>query len=127
MNILRYILSSSVCLLIAYCVFRLVFRHDNMFRHQRLFLDATLILSLLLPATRFRIELPNQEVKTVTIMADQTTGYIVTDIPGAENPVKTIDYSALLLYIYMTVMSLLLLNATFQVLRIAYIIWSSKQ
>jgi beta-lactamase regulating signal transducer with metallopeptidase domain len=127
MNILRYILSSSACLLIAYCVYRLVFRHDNMFRHQRLFLVATLILSLLLPATRFRIELQKQEVNTFTLRADQNAGYELTEITRAENPVKTINYAALLLYMYLTVMSLLLLNTVYQVLRIAFVIRSSRK
>lgn len=54
-----YLIISSVCLIFSYGVFILVFKGKSGFGHQRFFLLTSLILSVLLPLTGIRLELPS--------------------------------------------------------------------
>ena len=56
MNLIQYLILSTACLSFSYIAFRLSFEKETRFRQQRLFLVASLTISLLLPLTGFRID-----------------------------------------------------------------------
>jgi len=55
MNILLYIFISSVCLSIFFTVYKLMFRNESNFSQLRLYLLASIIISLILPSTSISI------------------------------------------------------------------------
>lgn len=58
MDFIRYILTATACLSIAYCGFLLFINNRTGFHQQRMFLAASLIISLVLPATGISLKLP---------------------------------------------------------------------
>lgn len=58
MDFIRYILTATACLSIAYCGFLLFINNRTGFHQQRMFLAASLIISLVLPATGISLHLP---------------------------------------------------------------------
>ena len=63
MQVLQYILFSSVCLSILYLAFRLIYRNEANFRQMRVFLMGSVLLSLLLPLSNYKIEIWNKPPK----------------------------------------------------------------
>ena len=57
-ELIRYLLTATVCLTVAYCGFRLFINNRTGFHQQRLFLIFSLVISLLLPAAGFTFHLP---------------------------------------------------------------------
>lgn len=58
MDFIRFILTATACLSIAYCGFLLFINNRTGFHQQRMFLAASLIISLVLPATGISLKLP---------------------------------------------------------------------
>ena len=56
MELIKYLLLSALCLGISCLAFRLIFVNETQFRQQRLFLIASLVLSLSLPLTGIRVD-----------------------------------------------------------------------
>lgn len=52
-----YLIISTLCLSFSYCIFKIVFKDESRFGQQRIFLLASLILSVLLPASGIRFEI----------------------------------------------------------------------
>lgn len=53
-----YLIISTVCLSFSYGIFKITFRDESKFGHQRIFLLASLVFSVLLPASGIRFEIP---------------------------------------------------------------------
>ena len=67
MQMLQYILFSSVCLSILYIAFRLIYRNEANFRQMRIFLMSSVLLSLLLPLSHLKLNSGIHSIHTVSI------------------------------------------------------------
>jgi hypothetical protein len=59
MDPIQYILAAGICLAISYMAFRILFKNGTDFSRQRLFIILSVVLSLVLPLSRFNLALPN--------------------------------------------------------------------
>lgn len=89
MDFIRYILTATACLSIAYCGFRLLINNRTGFQQQRIFLVVSLLLSIIIPAAGIPFHLPS-----ITGSRDPLTGvFVVTagmdsDAPAAAEPIR---------------------------------------
>jgi len=129
MDYIRYILTATACLSIAYCGFRLFINNRTGFQQQRIFLISSLVISLLIPATGFALHLPG-----LTGNADAITGGII--VPGniAGGAAEVMDPSMSLLtdpftyiLIYASVSALLLLIFLANLIRILRLYFRSEK
>ncbi|MFZ2338095.1 MAG: M56 family metallopeptidase [Bacteroidales bacterium] len=80
MEIIKYLLASTVLISISYLVFRLAYRNATRFRQQRFFLIAVLVLSLILPLTGIKIQTgqrQEKEIMTTGKTGANDSGYII--------------------------------------------------
>ena len=120
MYLLKYLLLSAICLGVSYIAFRLFLGNGTQFRHQRLFLVASLILSLLLPLTGLRIDykdISGNETETFMLVQPLPTG------PGqesftAEGPVGLRITPGFFLKLYLIITLIFMVYTAFQFTRI---------
>jgi len=80
MEIIKYLLASTILISISYLVFRLAYRNGTRFRQQRFFLIAVLVLSLILPLTGIKIQTeqrPEKEIFTTGETGANNSGYLI--------------------------------------------------
>lgn len=77
MVFLKYILLSSIFLGICFLVYKILYRSDNNFRHLRLFLLASIVLSLICPLSNFQVNIEFPAARDLTENAGslETTEY----------------------------------------------------
>ncbi|HEX2396354.1 MAG TPA: M56 family metallopeptidase [Bacteroidales bacterium] len=117
MNYIQYILIVSVCLGLFYTAYAVIFRKNMNFRHARIYLIASIILSLLIPLTRYKIETgikwPAQNNETVLVIANTTTesgAPIITRTNGLWEKIKNSDPITLIIWTYLFVTILFILR-----------------
>src|SRR5512147_1700524 len=84
METLRFILIASVCLSIFYMAYRFLFRQNINFQHARIYLVASMILSLIIPLSGFSINTPwfqKQQAEQVVLTVTNT----MNAIPAVES------------------------------------------
>jgi hypothetical protein len=118
MQVLQYILFSSVCLSILYIAFRLIYLKESNFRHMRIFLMVSVVLSLLLPISKYKIELWHKQQNTVSIHQYVNQDNSISTVP--ENTSMNIDWTGIAKDIYYVVTFIFLLKIILQLIVLAF-------
>ena len=84
MNTLYYMLAAGLCLASTWLASALLLRKGTDFRIQRLFIIVAVVLSLVLPLSRFSIELPHRSTATYELS-------ITTVLASSENEAEGIS------------------------------------
>jgi beta-lactamase regulating signal transducer with metallopeptidase domain len=115
MDFANYILVSAACLGISYILFRLFMRNEILLLQQRIFLMASIILSLTLPLTRIAFRFPARPA-TASLPGDlaDASAY-VPQVPFITNHFNPVIY---LYYMYVTVTAILALLIIVQLFRV---------
>jgi hypothetical protein len=121
MQLIKYILFSSVCLSILYLAYRLIYRNEANFRQMRIFLMGSVLLSLLLPLSNYKIEIWNKPQNAVIIPQFINPTHAAGTVP--ENNSLPIDWSGIALDVYLLVSAVLFIRIILQliILSINYI------
>jgi beta-lactamase regulating signal transducer with metallopeptidase domain len=118
MQILQYILFSTVCLSILYIAFRLIYRNDVNFSQMRIFLMGSVLLSLLLPMSNYKIEVWNKPHNTVSIHQIINQANAVSPVP--ENNSLNIDWTGIAIDIYLLITAVFLIRLILQLIILAF-------
>lgn len=118
MQILQYILFSSVCLSILYLAYRLIYRNEANFRQMRVFLMGSVMLSLLLPLSHYKIEVWNKPHNTVNIHQYINPASAVSPVP--ENTSLNIDWTGIAIDIYLLITVIFLIRLLLQLSILAF-------
>ena len=118
MHIIQYILFSSVCLSILYITFRLIYRNESNFRQMRIYLMGSVILSLLLPLSNYKIEVWNKPHNTINLYRYINPTDAVSPVP--ENTSLNIDWSGIAIDIYFLITVIFLLKILLQLIVLAF-------
>ena len=108
MDLIHYILISTVCLSISFIAYRLFLRKDYHFNYLRVFLTASLLLSLFLPLLSIRIDFSELFRQAAT----GYNGYVIVQPVGdtATSPVAEkgflITHLSLLIRTYLVIVLL---------------------
>jgi len=102
MQLIRYIILSSVFLSLFYLIYLLIFRKENHFRTSRLYLMGSVILSLALPFNQARLELPGP-VNQLPVPQLITTGSMTAEALSIEPANPSIDWSVIAVGLYGTI------------------------
>jgi hypothetical protein len=118
MQVIQYILFSSVCLSILYIAFRLMYRNDSNFRQMRVFLMGSVLLSLLLPLSHYKIEMwhPQQNAVSIHQFINQANKVIAT--PGTSS--MNIDWSGIASDIYLLITAIFLIRILLQLIILTF-------
>ena len=109
MNLVQYILTVSLCTGIFYTAYRLLFRKSMNFYHARLYLMLSVLLSLMIPLTDYRIDTnlswPQKNKTTYEITA--STENILTAMPettpGLLGLIKQADLATIAWWLYIVI------------------------
>ncbi len=118
MQIIQYILFSSVCLSILYLAFRLIYRNEANFGQMRIFLMGSVLLSLLLPMSNYKIEVWNKPQNTVSIHQIINQANAVS--PVAENTSLNINWTGIAIDIYLLFSAVFLIRILLQLIILAF-------
>jgi|GEM_PF-991245 len=122
MNLLQYILISALCLSLFYAAFRLIFKKETNFRQMRFFLLGSVLLSLLIPLNRSKINpgitFPRKTHEAASAMKSPTelsemnlTGQLAGRIRDPESPrEKEFNWQRALTSLYFIVTAALLIR-----------------
>ena len=106
MEIIKYLLASTILISISYLVFRLAYRNGTRFRQQRFFLIAVLVLSLILPLTGIKIQTgqrPEKEIITTGDTGANDSGYLINILSSeGQGDFSRATDTALKLYLIIT-------------------------
>jgi beta-lactamase regulating signal transducer with metallopeptidase domain len=125
MKILLYILVSSVCLSILYIAFRLIYRNEANFRQMRVFLMGSVLLSLLLPISHYKIPLGNSQSNTVIIGQISNPAKVAGGM--TQNTSLNIDWNGVAVDIYLLMAAIFLARILLQLIILAINYIKSKK
>jgi beta-lactamase regulating signal transducer with metallopeptidase domain len=125
MDFKKYLLISAASLIIFYLAFLLIFKNRTRFRQQRIFLMASLVISLLLPLNPFLITFPSINSISDYIFAGNQTQ--PDEIMGIELIRDTIQLSDLMFTIWKIITSAILLTFISQLFRIIWFYRNSRK
>jgi beta-lactamase regulating signal transducer with metallopeptidase domain len=118
MQILPYILFSSACLSILYLAYRLIYRNEGNFRQMRIFLMSSVLLSLLMPLSHYKIAFGTTHHAAVNIPQLIQTSRTVSRVP--ENTPMAVNWTAIAIDIYLFITAVFLLRILLQVIFLAF-------
>lgn len=118
MQILQYILFSTVCLSILYIAFRLIYSNEGNFSQMRIFLMGSVLLSLLLPISNYKIEVWNKPQNTVSIHQIINQANAVS--PVTENTSLKINWTGTAIDIYLLITAVFLIRILLQLIILAF-------
>jgi beta-lactamase regulating signal transducer with metallopeptidase domain len=118
MQILQYILFSSVCLSILYIAFRLIYRNEANFRQMRMFLMGSVLLSLLLPLSNYKIEVLHKQQNEVSLHQMYNQANSVNTFPEATS--LNIDRTGIAIDIYLLITAIFLIRLLLQLVILAF-------
>lgn len=114
---IQYIIAASVCLSFFYGAYRLVFLKSTYFRQARIYLMLSVILSVLIPFSGYRIQTglswPEKTGREITVTIENASQGAEKVIPvnsGLLNKLSGIDWPRLTLYLYFGITALLLVR-----------------
>ncbi len=125
MQIIQYLLFSSVCLSILYIAYRLIYRNEANFRQMRVFLMGSVFLSLLLPLSNYKIEVWNNPQNTVSIQQFTTPANAVSPVP--ENNSLNMDWSGIAIDIYLLITAIFLIRLLLQLIILGFQLYKIKE
>lgn len=125
---MKYLLISTICLSIFYITYRLVFRKETNFRQLRVYLLLSILISGLIPFSKFSINIDlnlnkSQEINSSTIAAENNE-IVLRDFVNGESVIvedqksifQNINWSALLMKVYRIVSLAMILRILIQVI-----------
>lgn len=118
MQILQYILFSSACLSILYLAFRLIYRNEANFRQMRVFLMGSVLISLLVPLSDFKIDVWNQTHPAVNLQQFISLNHATVRVP--ENTAVPVDWSGIAIDIYLLITAIFLVRILLQLVILAF-------
>jgi hypothetical protein len=141
MTAIQYLIISSVCLVVFYGFYRLIFRKESGFNQLRFYLLASIILSLTLPFSNFKIgfdinknsEVLNTSLVQKSISVDQRFSFseLADNFSNLENVSKsknnTTHWTDVITNIYFTVLLILIARLLLQVLVLFYEFYRSPK
>ncbi len=120
MNYLFYSGMASLCIATFYAVYLLLFRKGIRFVHARIYLLTSLVLSLLIPLTGYKIDLgfnwPAEQKSVITVVSEAPQLIQVQPDMTVASFWERIGFSGILIFVYFTVTTLLLLRLVLSVL-----------
>jgi hypothetical protein len=119
MKILFHILLSSACLSIFYLAYKLVYIRKANFRELRVYLLGSLLISLFVPFSNYRIELRNKQ-DTHVVMQDPGSQQAKWIQPVAVQPKTKINWQAAALSLYLLITFVLLGRIVLQLVVLTY-------
>jgi|WetSurSiteA1Bulk_404760.scaffolds.fasta_scaffold00151_6 hypothetical protein len=118
MAVIQYILIATVCLSIFYLVYRLLYRNEANFRHLRIFLMGSVVVSLLVPLNRFTVDIVKKNQTVITLQElDNPPGMAERASVAQTRPV--INWQDMISKLYFTVTVLLLCRILLQLVILA--------
>ncbi len=118
MHLLQYILYSSACLSVFYIAFRLIYRNEANFRQMRIFLMGSVLLSLLLPLSNYKIEVWHRQQNTINIQ------HIVSQANVSNIVMKdtslVMDWTSIAIYIYLLITAVFLIRILLQLIILTF-------
>jgi hypothetical protein len=114
MGLKHFLIISNICIVISFILFRLLNRDETMFRQRRVFIILSVLLSLLLPLSGLRIQLPKPATEFFPVYA---TGDNVL-IQAEDTGIIFENHKVFILYFYFIVSGIIILNILFQLLRV---------
>ncbi len=118
MQVIKYILFSSVCLSILYLAFRLIYRNEANFRQMRVFLMGSVLLSLLLPLSNYKIGIWNKSQNTINIHQFINPAHAVGPVP--ESASLNIDWTGIAIDIYLLITAIFLIRILLQMIILSF-------
>ncbi len=107
MQILQYILISSVCLSLFYIAYKLTFSKETNFRQLRIYLMVSVLLSLLVPFNNYTIELRAPE-SSYTVLQPVTTQPGSSDLPVENTARPPVNWTGIAIQLYVLIALLLI-------------------
>ncbi len=118
MQIIQYILFSSACLSILYTAYRLIYRKEANFRQMRIFLMGSVLLSLVLPLSHYKIEFRNTQHAIVNFDQLVKSSHTVNDVPEISS--LNVDWTGMVTGIYLLVAAIFLLRILLQLMILTF-------
>ena len=125
---MKYLLVSTICLSIFYITYRLVLRKETNFRQLRVYLLLSILISCLIPFSKFSINIDlnfnkSQEINSSTIAAENNE-IILRDFVNGESVIvenqksnfRNINWLTLLKKVYRIVSLVMILRILIQVI-----------
>lgn len=117
-NLIRYIILSTALISLFYVLFRLIYNNDNNFRSLRFYLMFSVFLSLLLPLIPYSIELPVKD--SIPVTGALTTHVVTAEAMSEVAQSASFNWFGLVLTIYASIASLLILRIFAQLIMLAF-------
>jgi len=144
MNLFQYILMASVCLSISYIAYLVFFRTDNNFKQLRFFILGSIVLSMILPLSTFKINIglfqnQKEEINIIPnnskIVSENT--YLPENIDNSNEYSKNntalksnlnkINWLFYIKYIYITISMFLIFKMLYHIIILLFQYYKSKK
>jgi beta-lactamase regulating signal transducer with metallopeptidase domain len=128
MELTRYLVISTVCLLISYAAFRLIFRNSFNFHQQRVFLMSSIVFSIVLPFMGFRLMLM-QETASISGIRNVNGSFPDVSIIQAADATGSFiaGITELLPYLYFIISAFFAVIMVVQLVRICSLLITSRK
>lgn len=123
-NLFAYLVELNISLMILFMAYKLFFEKDRNFRIRRIFLLSVLLLPMALPLMPDSLRMPAGQMIPISISLDEIT---INGTGTAEQGKSLISFSAVLLVIYMVILSLGIIKIFLQLARIAHAIIKARR
>jgi hypothetical protein len=123
MNFIRYLLICTSCLTLSYIIYRFIFRSELRFGQQRVFIIASLLLSIFLPLIDFSFYIPGSFqnslvlINSVKPLSEENYAQVSYEHSGFNYRA----YVNILLYLYISMSVLFIMSAIFQIIKISWL------
>ena len=123
MDSIQYILAVGICLAISYMAFRILFKNGTDFSRQRLFIIISVVLSLVLPLSRFRLGLPDLGGTTadISFTGSSVAGGLSYSTANSDEPGFLSSVAGYLPEGYLIVTGVLIMFLMSQLIRILFL------
>lgn len=124
MDLIHYLIIANIALTISFLLFIFINRDETMFRQRRIFIILSVVLSLLLPLSGLRIQLPHSETNIIIM---QSPDEITSVDQVSQNQSSGWDFTNTITYIYIIISLLIVSNILFQIIRVLRLYFSSEK
>ncbi len=123
MDSIQYILTAGLCLAISYIAFRILFKNGTDFSRQRVFIIFSVILSLVLPLSRFSLALPDfrGEMADIPFSGTSVSEVLSYSTLQSDQPGFLSSVAGYLPEVYLTITGVLILLLLSQLIRILFL------
>ena len=129
MDLIQYLLLSTVCLSVSYLAFRIIFKREIGFRQQRIFLMTSVAFSLIMPLSGIRVEIADLFGRKL----EPVSNFQLSALENVQQPVSNAGQSLfpgitdLLLSMYAIIVVLCIAVIVMQLIKILWLYSVSKK